>query len=501
MRGEYLALDSEKKQIKWLTDNRASFAKVLDKLRSDLSDKMFSEARSNVVSYTKCKHDIDHHKIDFIAGINCMATEFLLRNHSKTDIKNVFNRLLSRDDDFPFPPDVDTEERRIAFLAARTFDQQFEGMENALTQPLKDYTFVCRVYNASVPDDFEFTYNKVTFYSPKHEKVAGLKNSEHFSRAVENFFESKIGMLACVKAQYHSMDIAKTEAVNILNQEIKFVNHRFDANCYLDPFTALLTLDFLATNGFTSARKSDGVKIRPIDLDNLKDNPYVILAPYKLPSKEHFLKCEPLYVEALTTKNPTAYWQYFESLLTPPNTQADDKFPFVQTISDILVLNANYHYKMKLIGPYFRNAFVNASPSFLGVSKELFMELAIREAWDESHFDRIRKEIKHPFMRYLLDEFFTTFTEDQLKTCKKHYERVLWETKSERNFDAHTGKRNDKASLLVEHTLPRLGTRLRWMIFKAIEKNDGKDFHEIVKGLVDAVPMRGSTPIIPINNT
>jgi hypothetical protein len=485
MRMDYLRLTSEKQQRKWLIQNLTVFSSVLTVIQKELSTTMFDEALKNVVSYTKCPHDIDHHKNDYIWGINCMVTEFILSGHSKKDISNLFDKLLSKDDDlFPFPTDIRTPEKRAEFLKSRTFDQQFEGIKNELTKPVLDYTFVFRGYNITVPHDFEFTYNRVTFISPNHPKVIGLKSTKFSQRAVEDFFEPKFGILACIKAEYRSLDIAKSDAIEILNQEVEFVNHRLEANCHVDPFTALLTLDFSSTEGYTGAFKSSGIKLKAIDKDKLEDNPYVILAPYLPVSKDHFLRCEPLYIKALTTKNPTAFWHYFETLLTPSDYPADKNFPLVQTVSDILLGNAEYHFKKKVVRPYIMNAFSNSTPDFLGVTKELWTTVFMREL-EEKEVAKLRENVRHPFMNHLLNADHDPFTNDQLMACKRHYEHVLWETKSERNFDTHTGKRNDKASLLVEHTLPRFGTRLRWQIFRSIKENDGKPFHEIIKILAE----------------
>ena len=112
----------------------------------------------------------------------------------------------------------------------------------------------------------------------------------------------------------------------------------------------------------------------------------------------------------------------------------------IETISTILVLNAEYHLKKKVLANYIQNAFFDASHKTLGITSEFKIEKFYEWSNNDADIVELNNAINHPFMNHLLDNYLKPITKEELTECKQHYARVLWETQSERNFFTHRGK-------------------------------------------------------------
>lgn len=461
----------DNKRNKWLLDN-PDFEVSINELRIELASKMSQICIEAIASYLKCPHDIEHHHANLIMFSNCIVSEFILDRRSKKDLKFLLDKVFS-DEPNEFsgvdPIEIKTGEEKYEDNNNRTFDDQFKGIYNALVGKAKEYYFIFRVYNMSVKSDFEFTYNKVTFFSPENEKLNKLRLSLQ-ENGFSEFINKDVGMLASVKAEFHSLEIASMSAIETINTELKFLNIRLGINCQIEPFTFILSETHEKMDGYRGNHYEHGLEAGDIELTKLNDNPFVVLKDYSKTSTTPFLQAESLFSIALETKSANSYWHYFETLLGSKTEYVID------TISNILTLNGEYHYKEKVLRPYINNAIIQSGRRLLGLQQDQVKKFYAFDA----DFTELSSVIKHDFMSHLLSEYLHKYSASDLERYKEHYRRILIDTKSERNFYLHRGIKNEKAAILIKETLPRMITRFRWLIFEGIKKYNGKPFLEII---------------------
>ncbi|MCE2995037.1 MAG: hypothetical protein ACK5RG_15350 [Cyclobacteriaceae bacterium] len=342
---QYKANKKPKQKISWLETNPA-FLDTLKLYRRELKRIMFKKAMKSVISYLLCIHEIEEHKQDLINQTNTIVSEFILNDRSKRDIAKIFERIITRDVvNFPFPKFLKNQEEKENYIENRTFQQQFDGIYNVLKEKLNENYFLFRVYGLKTSDNFEFTYNKVTFYSSKHEKLKVILGEFREGKWDNDFLVNEEYLIfATIKAEYGSIDVALSFAVETINTELKFINKVFLSNCTLEKFSYLLTPDF--TNiVYHKDIKDKGHRIGINEGQLLEDNPYVFLKRCPKRLTEVLLKNESIYIEALSNRNIATYWQYLETII--PSKQNDEK-QIIEIVSHLLLLNAESYHKNRI---------------------------------------------------------------------------------------------------------------------------------------------------------
>ncbi len=330
-------------------------------------------------------------------------------------------------------------------------------------------------------DAFSFTYHRVTFYSPKHEKLSRLLDRVKINPFLNDFLgDSEYLVLAVIKSTYGSIDIAKNEAVEIVNQELQFVNKVFGSNATLERFSYLLTSDFVDIGWHLNA-KDKGYEVNDNELKRLRDNPFEFLKGSPKRLKEPLLRNETLFIAALNNENVSTYWQYLETII--PTTQKDSK-QIVDMVSHILLLSIESHYKNRL-KEYIRHAIspFTTTARQLGITNE--RQIEIFNYPGRLDLENLKAEIKHPFILHLIDECLRKIDRQDLLNIKGVYERILWDAQAQRNSLIHKGFANEKAMISLSASLPRLITRLRWTLFDGVRGRIGGDYEEIVYKLRD----------------
>ncbi len=478
---QFKANRKPKAKISWIQSN-PEFLKTLKLYKTDLKRLMFKKALRSIISYLRCVHEIDKHKIDLIELTNLIVSEFILNNHSKKDIAKVFEKIMTEEvGTFPFPKGLKEQDEKEVFIKNRTFQQQFDGIFNLLKADLIENYFIFRIYGIKPPDDFVFTYDKVTFYSPKHEKLKTVVEKVKSNKYLISFLDNdEFLVLAVIKSKYGSIDIASNDAVEIINKELQLINKVYTSNCTLEKFSFLFTSDFLDV-GWKREFKDKGYSVNEAEVHQLDDNPFSFLKKVPNRYKEPLLRNESIYLDALINKNVSTYWQYLETIL--PARQNDEK-QIIDMVSNLLLLNTETYHKNRLKNYIFDSMtpFVT-SANQLGITTE--RQLEIFNHPNSIDWDKLLTEIKHPFILHLLTERQTRIDRKEFLKRKSTYERVLWDAQAQRNAIIHKGLANEKALISLTGQLPRLVTRLRWVIFDGIRQKLGKDYEETILKLRD----------------
>ncbi|HYG37123.1 MAG TPA: hypothetical protein VD908_00830 [Cytophagales bacterium] len=455
--------------------NNCNTLNVFTEFQRELKQKMFKKALRTIISYLKCIHSIDHHQEDLIFCTNILVSEFILNNRSKQDLNMVFTRILEYR---AYSIDNNLKKQK-----ENHFDEQFQGIYRQLKQTKKSNYFIFRVLGLITPTGFSFKYNKVTFFHPKNTNAISMlyRNDKHslLKKLVED--TSSNAILAVVKIEYFSLDLGVKNAVQLIQDELKFLNAVCKSNASLEIFAYLAT----DLKNYTLHR-SAYEHVYPVtdsNVRNLLDNPFRFLKNIDKKYKNHFLRFELQYVEAMSTESIKEYWKYLENLL-PKNEE--QKNEIIDTASSILLINSEQNYK-----DFIRRYLIDAITPFficdhdtLGLSQQKHLYYYRQLKSDPSFdFSILRNDLTHPFLTYLIDLHEKTFTSKEYNQLKNFYSFVLWEAKAQRNSILHADIKHEKSIIFLKNTIPRLITKFRWILFHGMESKQEKDFNDLIKRL------------------
>lgn len=473
---------SEKK--KWIEDNH-DFLLSLKSFKRELERSMFKKALDDIASFLKCPHNIHEHLNDLKHYTNILVSELLLRNK---DAEKVFDRILSeRIGHFPFPKNIESlkddnsVESKKEYLANRTFDQQLEGIYHILRENARKQYFLFRIEGIEATPDFKFKYNRVTFYHPKHSKLAELKGSE-VEPGPRDFFSGESMLIAVVKVGYFKINLAKKEAKILIKEELAFLNHVCQANATLEEYTYLNTTNFKSITGFGSDHRKRGVEIGCNEEEMLNDNPYRLFKNVNKKCRDHVLKHEPLFIRAVISESMQDYWHYLETRIPRKKNNNKDENQVIDIVSTILVLNSESVNKSRI-----RNYILDITLFFptpletLNITTERVAYFKNQYSEKKLDLPQLSKEINHPFLNYLFKIHDKKYSKDRLeKTIRKHYSRLLWELQAQRNAIIHSGYGNEEALIQLSRSIPNLISRLRWVIFNGMERHKDASFEELI---------------------
>lgn len=487
---EYKKLGKPTAKLDWIKNN-PKFTITLRKYRTYLKRFMFKGALKAIISFLKCEHNISKHQVDLIHYTNIIASELILNNRVKDDATKVFSRILTNNIKyFPFPkPFIRKNKHRLEsakeeFIKSRTFDQQFEGIYNYFKETCKNEYFIYRIYGLRTKDNFSFKYNKVTFYNPKHKKLITVVNRIKKQAFFKNFLDREDVVLAVVKVNYHSKKIGELTAINLISKELMFLDFVCKSNSQFEKYTYLTTSNFKDLGWRWNAKEKGSSISDELELEDLNNNPYKYLIDIDIDCRNHFLNYEPLYVNAITTRSPEDYWRYLETLI-PLKSNGDKQV--LDVVSSLLLINAEENEK-NILKSYIVNSIapMNTSATILNLTSEKQMQF-----FDQLHnepvnlnFEEVKKEINHPFINYLFKEKMIPTKTKIYNELKKHYKSVLIECYGQRNSIIHSSLGNEKALLLIDNTLPKLVTRLRWVLFDGMRKYKDFNFETLIKELI-----------------
>ncbi len=465
-------------KFKWINQN-LNFKSSLIRFSIELKKVMFKKSLKEIISFLKCIHSISEHQNDLIHHTNILVSEFLLTNRAKDDIIETFTRIITKDiNNFPFPKSFLKENRnnllkaKKEYIENRTFEQQFEGILHFLKETNKQEYFIFRIYNIKSDRTFRFKYDQVTFYHPEYKKLKDLKIQIKQSPFSKDFFLKEDMILATVKVNASSKRVAEQIAINTIKRELEFLEYKCGANSLFESHSYIVTTDFKNLSSKWS-RKENSHTISEWNKKSLKNNPFLLLKKVNKECREHFLNYEYLYIKAQISRNPEDYWHYFETLL---KVNSENTNNIINIISSIIVLSSNKNEK-SLIENYLINLVINSSASQLNISQEQFMK--IRNSKKEE-FQVIKKEVNHPFIKYLFEKRNMISINKDLKS---YYARILWDCYSQRNSVMHSYQRNEKGLILIDSKLPNLTLRFRETLIKEMSEYKEMTFVKLIDKL------------------
>jgi len=463
----------------WIKQNKATLLSSLKTFRVLLQKTMFNSALKSIISFLKCKHKIEEHKLDLQHYTHLIAVELFNKRKSKADLERTFQAIMSRDvNQFPFCPKFlkqnknNLEKAKRDFIKNRTFDQQFEGIKNFLKEETKTHYFIFRIGNINCEQDFVFELKDVSFLNINSKKVQSIKNN--FDRKRKDYmlpyFSDEFTLYAIVKSSSKSKSNNLPVALKKADLGLQNINKTCNTSAFLDKHSYLFTSDFKNIGGSISfgtvAKNLTRISISKL----ISGNSFDYLKKKSISSKRHFLNNEQLYIKAKNSVEIDDYWKYLENLISKPLQSA-----FVNILADAVKFN-----EKQAIELYIRNCLcqINTNPKSLGISSEDQRKLVWEIHENKSfNFNDLKTRIKNDFFQDLINDLNNVTS----RNITDYLKRIVCEIYELRNFIQHSGKSLEKSQLKLQETAPHLLSLFRREIIDLMIKNPTSKFSDIVQ--------------------
>lgn len=468
-----------------------TFLQALKELLEHLNESFNKDLVSVIYATVQCPHELqdiipdqkETHATLLTACADLLASEYLVRGYLKSEIFEIINNVFSRDERFPFPDDITTEDQKKEFLEKRELSNQLQGFANATTLQPQRGVIMIKVYGGNFPGEFQLRCEKVIFYGKEHPFVLKLK-SKMSAEDAGSFFEEAEYLLATTSVEWYSNNSLLENVKSIVRKELSVLNIGLERVFNVDNTNNYLHLSIYG--GFKgmawSSRKYQN-SFAESSLQRLSDNAYQILRKRKGPAVDWFLQYEPFFLNALVDKSMPQYWHYLETLLTPPG---EDKS--VKDSMAAILLSSEREMKKQRIVNTLQNAFLFFSRGydFLDASSE--RRNAINKELETGIIPEEIRAVTYPFIAELVKDFDTDITTEELKKAEDYYYRIMLETYELRNFFIHRGVMSEKQRRKITYTLPLIVARVRSAFFKElITISNDKTFDQITKTLTKSV--------------
>jgi hypothetical protein len=473
---DYLACPQKDKKLNNWHARNPDFLIEFKRFQKALKRRMVKIALSEIISFLRCVHDVNHHKDDLLYGTKILVSEFLLNGHSKRDLQTLFKRLMSRDIfEFPFPKDVESEQDRINFMSSRNFEQQFQGIHNVLKSKAKKYFFIYRIYGLKGEQNFSLKIGDVVFYDHRHPKLKRVAEAIKNSEVMPKFFSEENFIVAVTPVEYYSLDMGEFLALKKIKSELDYLNSKLKSNGHIERYSYVKTKDFASYSGEWGIQEKY-TAIESFELSRLRENPTQFVKAVKKKAKEKLLANDFLFRNAISTGNVDDFWQYFDAII--PHKNGKDQI--IDVISSV-VLISSYARSSRILEREIRDClgFFNAHPQILGMTSEEHLEFHKKLVKKRNILkDRTLNKLDHPFIQSLVTELRSEWQSTNYKNVFDSYQRILNDAQVQRNSIIHSGKGDTKSINTLRYSLPWLAGSFRAAIFQILKAGNYKSLED-----------------------
>ncbi|MCV2484340.1 hypothetical protein OD917_05365 [Flavobacterium sp. SH_e] len=450
-------------------------SKKLKKHLVNLKKYMFKNALYSIISYLACEHDIAEHKEDLKHYTRIIAVELFFQKKSKADIRNLFDKILSRDIEvFPFSnhlkkDNLKDKEELQKFIENKSFREQFEGILNYLKKPAKKNYFIFRIGNIICEEDLLFKFNDLVFCTKNDSKMMSIINSYEKKRESSdiNFFDSEFHLFAIVSQNINHEREDVTIAINKAYDYLSHINKTCNTSGFIDKNSYLFTEDFINV-GYNISWSGTANRLNKQSTSFLAHNsPFEFLARKRIKSKNHFLSFEDIYIKAKTNNNIDEYWRYLENLIKIPLKEKFANFIENDLVLTEIALTENYIANILSLWNY------NEKRTKLTFEEQKSLILKMQK--ENFQYEEILSITENEFLKDLI-EYRASLKE---KKIKDYSLRILNEIYAQRNFIQHSNKIHEKTKLKLEATIPILLSCFRSKLLTVMTLNPKLDFKNL----------------------
>ena len=466
----------KKKKLKWLKESKI-FQTQLEFLKAELEQSMLLKSLDAIITYSLCNHEIEKHAIAIKYHTKIIVTELLFIGMPLSEIKNLFDRILSKNvDSFPFPKEVLTKDEKYAFLKVRDFKKQFYGIYNFYTESFKEEFILLKVFGAKLSGDALFNYNGIEFMSPNNKKIEAVKKKLNRVDKISSrkYFSGNEFLIASIPVKnYHSQPHIE-EVLIILRDAVNYMSLIFEKTLVVNSDSYITTSDFL-DSGWKIGWSKSVKEIKENDLERLNDNPFDAFKDFKSPAISHFLNVEKIFINAMLYNDIEGFWRYLETLFS----NVDSSKKITEIVATLILKNENLIRKM-----HTRSYIVNFSiPWNFDYSKYKLSPsefLILRNEVINNKTANFYSKIDYPFVNELHKIESKKLTEKRYIILKDFYSKIFLELYENRNSIAHANNFDEKSYIKLKNTIPNLLIRLRWVLFDLFKKYPKHRFNDIV---------------------
>lgn len=504
-------LQKPSKKKEWVK-NTPAFISEIRRIHQEYKTKLFDENFETLFSFLKCPHSLTKHEKEIIFCTQILVSQFRLNGYSKQHVENAIDRIFSRDK-FPFPPHItaikDHDELIKAeqlFLEQRDFKEQFYGLKYLLTRhESQNGIFIYAIENCSIDahlkDTFKIQLDKVTFISPTHQLLNGLRkfidenDQKSYNRIKKGVLKDNT-LLAYLTLNYDTLDFAKVTGLNIVTQELNQFNNYTNADLKVNTKHFLFTKDFSEIEGGSISFGNDHLShIRKDNLETLEKNPYQTLRNVASNAKNQILHNESVFFKSLGNDSLSFYWHYIENTfwaidINEPRT-IQNKFSIL-LLNQLPKLKKDFFWQMNsLIFPFFGFDYKE-----LGLEEDdIFISAGPNSKKMDPNFNILSFESKitSPFLKCLISYYKQFDSIPRHKKWIQYFESLIFELYNYRNSELHTGIVNEYSKIKLQSVLPTLVNKVRWDLIYGCKNNPNLSFQELIE-LISTKTVPNSVP-------
>lgn len=359
-------------------------------------------------------------------------------------------------------------------MDTRDFQKQFGGFLDLLKEKPSKQFLVLKVYGATLNAETSFKYNNVEFVSAGNKKIdklrVGITKADDSMKA--DFFDGEDYLFAIISAKVFNDAPVINSVKHTLQKEITYLSLILSKQLRIDLDSYLLTPDF---ESFIWKTYLDKIKaIEDKDIKDLNDNPFFFLKKYSGLSATHVFYHESTFISASINNEIESYWRYLENILSFQRTPDS----IIDTVSSLLLLNEKY-YRKKHIMQYLSETTIPGHFDYATFGLEPHEILSFRDEFAKSKSKNFYRKIDYPFLKELEKIENKRHTKNRNRSIKNYYTRILLEVYEYRNAIIHANIINNKTDIKLQHCIPDVISRFRWVLFSYVRKFPKEEFKNL----------------------
>jgi len=476
-RRKYPIAESGASKKRWVTVNEKALGRSARALLRTLTQHLFRKTLDTIVARVLCGCDLTKHQVEIESLIRTLVSQYVFAGNSREDIVELFSRIITRDaKKYPFPKALAKapDEEKQQYLANLKLRAQLRAVHHHLQREAQHGVYIFRLIGITAPDDFMFTYDRVTFIHPKHPKLAQIVAQFKDDKFRDGYLDREDCLIATIRVKHKSPTEALLHAAEIVRTEMDYLKAQVGDQFFLETKSHLETRDYSRAWGSISFDKGL-TRIHNMDRDRLLDTPHRALRRVKGSAKQTILKHELLFIKASTSRLPSDCWHYIEAMLNP----VDEHSGAIRRAGVAVLLKDQSKVERRTLHSYLINAtsHLATSKELLGLSDKTW-ELLYRTPYNrEAQFmNLVEQHVSTPIIKRLVQMY-----RDSVSSSAAYLDLLFLECLGQRNSMTHSNEFHGPSMISCKRTSVGLAARLRLSIVTLTRENPKLGYREILR--------------------
>lgn len=461
-----------------------SFHEAVLQLSKELRAGMPEILFKSLMSIINCSYTLNEHnhinKLNLLAKL--IVSEGFFSGKKRIEISELINRIFNKDlKRFPVPIEVKRKDEK-KYVNSNNLVNQLSGFKTIMQDKKESSSVLMKIYGGhNFPDNFYFHYCGIRFYGKMHPRVLKLHSTTENHRC-QDFFSKENYLLVLAKIDYFSAESIVSRMSEATKEQIDYISTSLARSLNLDDTPNYILLDYKwKIKGFSISSQKHSSFYEFNQLKALNNNPFSILKAVKAsPAKDKLLSCENLYVQAHKNEKVALYWQYLEALL-PLDKNGKKQIRYL--LPNLLLLTEKEIIDHRILSTLLNSInFINGGIELLGI--EIGDLPKVRNELVKGRIPKEVRRVDYAFLQELVKQYDLSLDKAYFENAQRFYLQILKETYGNRNFDVHAGIQSEKSNMKIKRCVPRMISRLRWVIFDEIKAYPNADFDTVIQNLI-----------------